>query len=76
MERILVLPGDGVGPEVTEQARRVLATTGDRFDIALEFEEASTFLIDKSRKVFFAKVSKTHGGRTKAAEMVELVSSR
>ena len=39
MERILVLPGDGVGPEVTEQARRVLATAGDRFDIALEFEE-------------------------------------
>ena len=49
---------------------------GLRWDAPRETAYPSTFLIDKSRKVFFANVSKTHGGRTKAAEMVELVSSR
>ena len=31
----------------------------------------STFLLDKDRKIFFAKISKTHGGRTTAAEIGE-----
>jgi len=29
--RIVVLPGDGIGPEVTEQGERVLAAVADRF---------------------------------------------
>jgi 3-isopropylmalate dehydrogenase len=39
--RILVLPGDGIGPEVTHEARRVLEAVSARFGLALEFEEAA-----------------------------------
>jgi 3-isopropylmalate dehydrogenase len=39
MHRILLLPGDGIGPEVTEQARRVLEAAAARADVALAFEE-------------------------------------
>ncbi len=37
--RIVVLPGDGVGPEVMASAREVLDLLGHCFDISLEFEE-------------------------------------
>ncbi|MDE2149876.1 MAG: 3-isopropylmalate dehydrogenase [Gammaproteobacteria bacterium] len=37
--RILLLPGDGIGPEVTTQARRLLETLAARGEIAFEFEE-------------------------------------
>jgi 3-isopropylmalate dehydrogenase len=40
MERILVLPGDGIGPEVTREARRVLEAAVKRAGIDLGFEEA------------------------------------
>lgn len=40
MDRIVLLPGDGIGPEVTGQARRVLEAVGARHDMKLEFEEA------------------------------------
>jgi 3-isopropylmalate dehydrogenase len=40
MTRIVVLGGDGVGPEVTAAAVRVLETVSDRFDLGLEFENA------------------------------------
>ena len=33
--RILLLPGDGIGPEVIEQARRVLLATAEVFDLDL-----------------------------------------
>ena len=39
MVRILLLPGDGIGPEVTVEARRVLEAAAARFDLALSFEE-------------------------------------
>ncbi len=39
MVRILLLPGDGIGPEVTGEARRVLEAAAARFDLALSFEE-------------------------------------
>jgi 3-isopropylmalate dehydrogenase len=38
-ERILVLPGDGIGPEVTAEARRVLEDVARRFELELAFEE-------------------------------------
>ncbi len=38
-ERIVLLPGDGIGPEVTEQARRVLVAAGEKFGLDFEFEE-------------------------------------
>jgi 3-isopropylmalate dehydrogenase len=38
--RIVLLPGDGIGPEVTLQARRVLERAASLHGIALEFEEA------------------------------------
>lgn len=38
--RIAVLPGDGIGVEVTRQARRVLEAVGQEAGLALEFEEA------------------------------------
>ncbi len=38
--RIVVLGGDGIGPEVTEQAVRVLAAAGQLFGHSFEFEPA------------------------------------
>ena len=40
MTRILLLPGDGIGPEVTAEARRVLGAVARRFGLDLAFEEA------------------------------------
>jgi 3-isopropylmalate dehydrogenase len=39
MHDILLLPGDGIGPEVTAQARRVLEAAARRARIPLAFEE-------------------------------------
>jgi 3-isopropylmalate dehydrogenase len=39
--RVLSLPGDGVGPEVTEQALRVLTAASRRFGFDVEVEEAA-----------------------------------
>ena len=33
------MPGDGIGPEVTEQARRVLVAAGRKVGLEFEFEE-------------------------------------
>ena len=38
--RILLLPGDGIGPEVVEQARRVLVATAAVYDLDLVFDSA------------------------------------
>lgn len=38
--RILLLPGDGIGPEVVEQAKRVLEATAGVFDLDLIFDSA------------------------------------
>jgi 3-isopropylmalate dehydrogenase len=38
--KILVLPGDGVGPEVIDQAKKVLETCAQRFQFPLVFTEA------------------------------------
>jgi 3-isopropylmalate dehydrogenase len=40
LTRIVVLPGDGIGPEVTGQARRVLERAAALHDLSLSFEEA------------------------------------
>ncbi len=40
MDRIVLLPGDGIGPEVTGQARRVLEAVSARYDMKLEFAQA------------------------------------
>ncbi len=37
--RIIVLGGDGIGPEVTREARRVLESVAPKHGIALEFED-------------------------------------
>ncbi len=41
-----------------------------RWDAKRETAYPSTFVLDKTRKVQFAKISKTHGGRTKPAEIL------
>ena len=40
MDRIVLLPGDGIGPEVTREAKRVLEATAAAHGQKLEFEEA------------------------------------
>jgi len=40
MNRVLLLPGDGIGPEVTAQARRVLEAAGSAHGLDLELSEA------------------------------------
>jgi 3-isopropylmalate dehydrogenase len=39
MYRIAVIPGDGIGPEVVREGRKVLKTIGSLFDIVFEFKE-------------------------------------
>lgn len=39
-QQILVLPGDGIGPEIIAQAERVLAAVRDRFGLDLEWQSA------------------------------------
>ena len=38
--RICLLPGDGIGPEITAEAVKVLGVIGTRFSVNFEFEEA------------------------------------
>ena len=40
MHKVLLLPGDGIGPEVVAQARKVLACLVEEHGLALEFEQA------------------------------------
>ena len=50
-----------------------------RWDAPKQTAYPSTFLIGRKGKIFFAKISNMHGGRTTAAEIVEapkMVSSR
>ncbi len=37
--RIVLLPGDGIGPEIVTQARRVLEVVGQRFGHGFEMPE-------------------------------------
>ena len=39
--RILLLPGDGIGPEVVREAKKVLEVVGERYALQLEFREAN-----------------------------------
>jgi 3-isopropylmalate dehydrogenase len=39
-KRILILPGDGIGPEIVGEAVRVLTHLHDRYGLAIETEEA------------------------------------
>jgi 3-isopropylmalate dehydrogenase len=39
MHKILLLPGDGIGPEVVAEARRVLETVSERFALSLSINE-------------------------------------
>ncbi|MRS11727.1 MAG: 3-isopropylmalate dehydrogenase [Actinobacteria bacterium] len=38
--RICLLPGDGIGPEITAEALKVLGVIGDRCGVTFEFEQA------------------------------------
>lgn len=49
---------------------------GLRWDAPNETAYPSTFLIGQKGSVFFSKISKTHGGRTKAAELLEVLMKR
>lgn len=37
--KIAVIPGDGIGPEIVREARRVLDAAGKRFGFSLDYEE-------------------------------------
>lgn len=39
--KIAVLPGDGIGPEVTQQALKVLSAVGEKYNHSFEFEKAA-----------------------------------
>lgn len=49
---------------------------GLRWDAPNETAYPSTFLIDRDGIVFFSQVSKTHGGRTKAADLLEVLRKK
>ena len=39
-KQILVIPGDGIGPEITAQTRKVLDVVNQRFNLGMQFDEA------------------------------------
>ncbi|WP_136680859.1 3-isopropylmalate dehydrogenase [Neptunomonas sp. XY-337] len=39
-KNVLILPGDGIGPEIVAQAKRVLTLVNDQFSLDLTFNEA------------------------------------
>ncbi|NVK44553.1 MAG: 3-isopropylmalate dehydrogenase [Oceanospirillaceae bacterium] len=39
-KKVLVLPGDGIGPEIVREARRVIECVNGQFNLGLEIEEA------------------------------------
>lgn len=39
--RIALIPGDGIGPEVTAEAVKVLRAVGERYDLTFSFEEVA-----------------------------------
>jgi 3-isopropylmalate dehydrogenase len=39
-KKILVISGDGIGPEITVEARKVLRVIDEQFELGLEFDEA------------------------------------
>ncbi|MEJ2609935.1 MAG: 3-isopropylmalate dehydrogenase [Candidatus Thiodiazotropha sp.] len=39
-KQILILPGDGIGPEIVAEAAKVLATLRDRYDLDIDLDEA------------------------------------
>lgn len=47
-----------------------------RWDAPKETAFPSTFLINREGKVFFAKISNSHGGRTSAAEILDALAHR
>lgn len=49
---------------------------GLRWDAPNETAYPATFLIDKQGLIFFQKISKTHGGRTTAAEITSILKNR
>lgn len=49
---------------------------GLRWDAPKETAYPSTFLIDQKGVVFFAKISKSHGGRTRASELLEVLTKK
>lgn len=49
---------------------------GLRWDAPRETAYPSTFLIDKHGVVFFEKIGREHGGRTTAAELLEVLSKQ
>jgi 3-isopropylmalate dehydrogenase len=53
-KKIAVLPGDGIGPEVTAQAVKVLKVIAEKFQHEFEFEEApiGAIAIDKTGNPF------------------------
>ena len=40
MSSILVLPGDGIGPEIVDEALRVLKAAEKRFDLNIQLDHA------------------------------------
>ena len=40
MSSILVLPGDGIGPEIVDEALRVLKAAQKRFDLDIQLDHA------------------------------------
>ncbi len=58
MARILILPGDGIGSEITDSTETVLAAANERFDLGLAFEHAEIGFatLDKAGTTFPAVV--------------------
>lgn len=40
VQKVLILPGDGIGPEIIEQAERVLSAVADKDGLSLELDHA------------------------------------
>ncbi len=50
-KKIVVTPGDGIGPEVTEQALIIMKEVATRFQLELEVEECLWVELPMTRQV-------------------------
>ncbi|MGC1903867.1 MAG: peroxiredoxin family protein [Candidatus Acidiferrum sp.] len=60
---------------VTDPNYKATNLYGLRWDAPNETAYPSTFILDRSRKVLFQKISRSHGDRTTASEILESVPS-
>lgn len=63
-KNILVLPGDGIGPEIMQEAKKVMTQINQQFQLDLVFDEAQSVVLQSMQPV--CRCQKKHWKKRKA----------